>query len=376
MKAPLFLLPLLLLARTSLAQFSGTTIDKSIVNEAPAIKVDRRTGIEHILYSTDTNMFHATSTDNFEKKEKVRISLQPYLTNIQKSPEMCIGTDGKLRGTFSRRTKNGDSIIWSTMFLNTNDMALSFFPTGDCQSNRSSLVLDNSGNYHVATQVPIGNDIELYYTRFNGVPWTNRIIKKFIRAGSQINPRIKHDGERIRIMWEESIGNTIYLGSINPVITNLENISRSGTNCLSGDFEFNGLTGKLAYKKYVQAFSNDTCDIYVADINVTNGTSNPKRITPKPISSRRNQPVDLSLSEDGETHLSWSEHSPTNFRIMYATSKNNFLPTLVDTSTNTILGWVSIDTYQNKPVILANSHSLVRYSPEQKKPKGTVVLIR
>lgn len=357
-------LVLCLSVNISAAEINSSIVDPGFIYTNPSIKIDVN-GITHLVYSKQNSLIYATSLDKYNNKTIIAQGLDEYL-----NPSIDIDSNGIVHIAFLGINNS----ITKVYYLNTKDWTIKDVGIGYDVSPISLKVSDNDIVYIASNKIYSIYDSDIViasssdFDTFTIIP-----IHKF---GYQTYPVLALYKDNIHLIyydWSDGTGLNSnnenvglykfkYRNSTDNFIN--EEVISNELRSFDADMQINSSGGVwVALKDSNQEevgneFSSGSIWIINKDDNwtkqrVTNGTT-----------FMQDRPIALDIGGDGVRHLSWSElnNSDATVSILYGRVNSPAVVKLQDVGYDPNLGYVSIDSFNNDPYIIANIHSLADYS--------------
>ena len=370
----IFFFSFLVIPSISAITFNSTILDSSEkVYTSPALKIDS-TGINHLVYSKQNELIYMTSFDKYLER-KVISNDSSFYTN----PVIDIDTNEVAHISFIAY-KDGK---WRQYYVNSNDWIIKELDIGNGQEV-ISIKTDSKNKVYITGQKEIGDGEEMNIILASSTDYENFDYQTIHKSGHQLNPVIDIDSlDNIHLIyWDWSDGvkdgaglyKTRYRNSIDG-FTDEETISDADQS-YGADIKIDKSDNIwVAFKDSDKSYPDmpfDSGTIYLANRSSKWAKQQIQDVT----TYIQERPLSLSISDDGIKHVSWSEMNWTpgeefpkdKVLVMYGVVNSPVVVTLQDVGFLPDLGFVSIDTYDNKPYLVANIHSLVDYSLLQETP--------
>jgi hypothetical protein len=360
----------LLTAKIALAQFNPTVIDETNVVENPAIvKVG---GLEHIMYSCDDGKTYYLNPET--KKKEIVMTFQGLDEN-NFAPTLRADTNSDLYGviTSGLLKLDGSQIFRTFYFWKTNKAPWKAGNFSSSGNSRPAFERDTNGiNHFLYPNLAYSkNSTNTHYLYKSSPFFTNTLASGRIGWGTN---DFKDAGLALTYSPTGAIAHAIVFNKLSNSTdycnsSNWDSWKPLDTNAWISSV-VTGIPRFKLYSTYDGAIASQSNDLYFAYKRGTNEllssanhpcdiilrTPEEFRVITNNVRTIKWRPLTLSFV-DGQPVVSWSQlKNQTNVAIATYLDEKVFE---VDEGADTNLGWV----VQDRDTILANIHSLYRYSP-------------
>lgn len=360
------------------ASFTSQVIDPGRVVGSPSIMINQDNGAINLVWSRgDAIMF----TNNYEGyiPEAFDTGHSNYSSPVIKRVPRSNGVAIIYNAFDSSTTSNATFVDMLTDFADNLPVKL---PMGNAQENISLDFSPDGNTIYIASQRrTLAGDLNVvvmnsssYRDDYHGGNYND--LKEIVMDGDQINPSIVKDlNGNINLAYlDQSNGNkTKYRSSLDNFVTE-QDITSGESYDAQLKTDSNGDVW-IAYKSTKDGgVGLESGNVYLADRD--SGWQS-TRITPQTIGMIDNRQIAFSVDDLNNKYLSWStiDNNLGTISLWTADSKNNYLNSLLDTGTDSNLGYPSIDVFNSSPAIASNIHSLVLYTPSTESPEPTSICL-
>lgn len=351
----------LLCIGTAAAQesFVSNILDSSQAYMNPSVAIDSG-GVGHYFWSNGTNLIYTTSTDT--SKRTTLFTTYQQLGNIQS----VIDSHGIIHIVFSVYEDG-----YKYYYMNSNgwkaiDLNINYYEN----TPAIAIAPDNTLYIALVGALPGQEEDIILLTSRNFTSFSYQWLQK---PSVQLQPSLAVDAKgTVHLAWFDwREGASGGVGQYKVRYSNSSsNFQDEKVIAISGQsynpsikLDKNGGVFIALKDAGDSGLGFDGGYVYIYDMALKTFS----KITDGVITFMQDRPLGFSIDSLNVKHVVWSElaNNWENVSIKYANSKELFKNTLQDTSYLTDLGYVSIDTFGDKPTILANIHSIASYNLEE-----------